>query len=116
MTSDSGWVTSVTTTHVTVLTATVMSMMYAVATGSPAGYSGLICQVAIVDVRNDATIALISDHAFTRHQYQRRMRTSPVPAPMESSSSHAPVIVPICDVTIALATKSSTVARRLAFT
>ncbi len=35
---------------------------------------------------NDAAMALISDQAFTRHQYHRRMKTRPVPAPRPISS------------------------------
>src|SRR5919112_3937053 len=38
------------------------------------------------DVTSDAVMALISDQAFTRHQYQRRMNTNPVPAPRPINS------------------------------
>ena len=36
-----------------------------------------------------ATIAAISDQAFTRHQYHRRIRTRPMPAPDSRMSSQA---------------------------
>ena len=36
-----------------------------------------------------AIIALTSDHALTRHQYQRSISTRPMPAPDSSTNSHA---------------------------
>ena len=65
-----------------------------------------------MDTTNEATIALISLHAFTRHQYQRRMSTSPVPEPRASSNSHIAPTVSIIDVTTIERRKSTTVAQR----
>ena len=53
----------------------------------------------MIDTTNDATIALISDQALMRHQYQRRIRTSPVPAPIASRNFHACSTDESCDVT-----------------
>ena len=44
-------------------------------------------------------MALISDQALMRHQYQRRMSTSPRPADAVRMSPHAPAIVSSCVVT-----------------
>ncbi len=57
-------------------------------------------------------IALISDHAFTRHQYQRRIRTRPVPEPRANKNSHAPFTVSSCHATTADARNKNTVAQR----
>src|SRR3954463_4030756 len=73
----------------------------------PAGRAGSnlliipIRDVAADDCKNsemtaEAHIALISDHAFTRHQNQRNMNTSPAPAPIEIKNFHAPWIDSIC--------------------
>ena len=59
-----------------------------------------------------AIIAEISLQALIRHQYQRRISTSPVPAPSARSSSHAFSMEASCDVTAIEARKSSTVATR----
>ena len=37
----------------------------------------------------DVASAVISLQAFIRHQNQRRMRTSPIPAPIEKMNTHA---------------------------
>src|SRR5437867_4562735 len=67
---------------------------------------------ATVNVTNDATIAAISLHALMRHQYQRRMYTSPVPAPSPIRNFHACSTVLSCDVTTIERRKSTTVAAR----
>ena len=59
-----------------------------------------------------ATIAEISLHALMRHQYQRRMSTSPVPAPSARSSSHAFSTLESWEVTAMEPRKRSTVAAR----
>ena len=63
-------------------------------------YSSLVKFIELYDVEiNDIIIADISDHAFIRHQNQRKMYTEPVPAPIARRNFHAPAIVSICDVT-----------------
>jgi hypothetical protein len=57
-------------------------------------------------------MAEISLHALMRHQYHRRMKTSPVPAPRASSSSHAFSTLESCEVTPMDARKRRTVAAR----
>ena len=37
----------------------------------------------------DVAKAVISLQAFTRHQNQRRIKTNPIPAPIEKMNSHA---------------------------
>ena len=61
-----------------------------------------IVRNAIADTTNDVTIALISDHALMRHQYQRRIRTRPVPdadceekSPRAARRSRAADVTPI---------------------
>ncbi len=51
-----------------------------------------------------------------RHQYQRRMSTSPVPAPSASSSRHASPTDVICHVTTSDIANKKTVVRRDTFT
>src|SRR5687768_17423035 len=102
----------VTDSHTTVLTATVMSMTYVWMSGLPAGRRAFTSHMAAIDTTNEAIIALISLHAFTRHQYQRRMSTRPVPEPRASSSSHIAPTVSIIAVTPTERRKSTTVAQR----
>ncbi len=78
----------VTETQTAVEVATVASMIHAHCTGS-SGSSPAPNQSATLTTR-DATMAAISDHALIRHQYQRRIRTRPVPAPMARRKRHAP--------------------------
>ena len=59
-----------------------------------------------------AIIAEISLQALMRHQYQRRIRTSPVPAPSARRSSHAFSMEASWDVTAIEARKRRTVAAR----
>src|SRR5690349_5803738 len=82
---------NVTASQITVLAATVMSMITESFRGSSAGNQrpGTVWK-QIAEIANDASIELISDQALMRHQYQRRMRTSPVPAPIASKNFHAP--------------------------
>src|SRR5215218_10342177 len=99
MLSGSGLVRNVTLTQTTVLTATVTSMIVASAFGSPAGNLPGIVRNAMADTTNEVTIALISDHALMRHQYQRRIRTRPVPAPIARRNFQACSTDARCDVT-----------------
>ena len=71
-----------------------------------------IVDSAMSEMTNDAIIALISDQALMRHQYQRRMSTSPVPAPIASRNFHAPSTVSSCNDTAIDMRKSRTVAAR----
>ncbi|SRR5258708_7119043 len=64
------------------------------------------------DTKADTIIALISDQAFTRHQYHRRISTSPVPEPSASRNSHAPLTLSSCQATTAEARKSAIVVTR----
>jgi len=98
--------------HVTVLTATVMSMTYDWMRGLPAGSCALTTRNATSETTNDAIIALISLQALMRHQYQRRMSTRPVPEPSARSSSHAEATVSSCEVTMIERRKRITVAQR----
>ena len=45
---------------------------------------------AVREIVSDATIEEISLHALMRHQYHRRRKTTPVPAPIVSINFHAP--------------------------
>src|SRR5215208_875924 len=90
MASGSGFVRKVTENHTTVLIPTVTSITVASIRGSPAWKREGTVFSAINDTTNEVTMALISDHALIRHQYQRRISTSPVPAPRARSSVHAP--------------------------
>ena len=65
--------------------------------------------IAASDTMNEAVMALISLQALIRHQYQRRRRTAPVPAPVTRSSFHAPAIDSMWRVTQADAMVSATV-------
>src|ERR1041385_1386766 len=107
---------NVATTHVTVVTATVRIMTHASALGSPAANRCGIVFMNTSEARNDTTIALISLHALIRHQYQRRMSTRPVPAPIASKNFHAFSTEESCDVTMIESRNSTTVATRPTFT
>ena len=86
--SSSGRVRNVTTTHTRVEMPTVESMIHAHWVGSSASQPTPNQRTTLAT--SDATMALISDHALMRHQYQRRMSTSPVPAPRARRKRHAP--------------------------
>src|SRR5678815_4117090 len=103
----------VTPSQITVLTATVMSMITESLRGSSSGYHrpGTV-RKQIAETANEASIALISDQALMRHQYQRRMRTSPVPAPIASRNFHAPSTDESCHVTSVDNRKRMIVAQR----
>src|SRR4249919_1315894 len=90
----------VTASHTTVLSATVMSMITESLRGSPAGNQrpGTVTK-HMPEIANDAIIALISDQALIRHQYQRRINTRPVPAPSANRNRHAPSTEDSCHVT-----------------
>src|SRR6266550_6080388 len=92
MRSGSGLVAKVTTIQTTVLTATVTSITQASPRRSPAAKRGLSSEIAASDTTNDEIIALISLQALMRHQYQRRISTSPVPDPRARRNFHAPSI------------------------
>src|SRR5712672_3190079 len=102
---------NVTANQTTVLSATVISMMTESVRGSLAGNHrpGTVAK-QMPEIANDASIALISDQALMRHQYQRRINTSPVPAPIASRNCHAPATVSSCIVTSTEARKRHTVA------
>src|SRR5690349_17204699 len=104
---------NVTVSQTTVLSATVMSMITESVRGSSAGNQrpGTV-RKQISEMANDASIELISDHALMRHQYQRRMSTRPVPAPMARRNFHAPSTDESCHVTSVDSRNSTTVARR----
>src|SRR5689334_7164232 len=116
MESGSSDVMNVTVSHTTVLTGTVIRMMVASALGSPAANRPGTTLKQIDETTNEAIIALISDHALMRHQYQRRIRTSPVPAPSARRNFHACSTDESCDVTPIDAMKRRTVAMRPTFT
>src|SRR4029078_3401082 len=104
---------NVTDSQTTVLRATVINMITESLRGSSAGNHrpGTVWK-KIHEIKKDATIELISDQALMRHQYQRRMSTSPVPAPMASRNFHAPSTDERRQVTSVEARKSRTVATR----
>ena len=59
---------------------------------------------ASCNVSETAKAEIMADtslHALMRHQYQRRISTVPVPAPVTISSFHAPAIEPMKYVRIA---------------
>src|ERR1051326_9205385 len=91
---------NVAVSQITVLTATVISMITESLRGSSAGEPrpGTV-RKQIADTMNDAIMALISDHALIRHQYHRRISTSPVPAPIANRNFHAPSTDESCHVT-----------------
>src|SRR5689334_1918861 len=107
----------VTDNQTTVLKATVMSMITESFRGSSAGNQrpGTNWKQS-AEITNDASIELISDQALMRHQYQRRMSTSPVPAPIASRNFHAFSTDESCDVTMIDRRNSTTVATRPTFT
>src|SRR4051812_18710661 len=102
----------VTASQTKVLTTTVMSIVTATTRGSPSGYRATTKGCTASETTAETIIALISDQAFTRHQYQRRMSTSPVPDPRASKNSHAPLTVSNCHATTADARNKNTVAQR----
>src|SRR5512133_1881842 len=99
---------NVTDNQTTVLSATVISMITESFRGSSAGNQrpGTVWK-QIAEITNDASIELISDQALMRHQYQRRISTSPVPAPIASKNFHAPSTDDRRHVTIVESRKSS---------
>src|SRR5689334_19229808 len=103
---------NVTLSQMMVLTPTVISIIVASEFGSPAAKCDGTTLKQIDETKNDAIIALISDHALMRDQYHRRMRTSPVPAPSARRNFHACSTEESCDVTPIDAMKRSTVAIR----
>src|SRR5687767_9330329 len=102
----------VTASHTTVLTPTVINMITESARGSPAAKRCGIVWKAISETKNEAVIALISDHALILHQYQRRISTRPVPAPSARRNFHACSTEESCEVTAIDARKINTVATR----
>src|SRR5258705_3056843 len=103
---------NVTDSQMTVLETTVISITQASVRRSPAGKRPRIAQIATSEMTNDAIIALISLHALMRHQYQRRMSTSPVPDPSARRDFHAASTVSRCIVTKIEARNRETVAQR----
>ena len=103
-----------------VLNVTVISMTQASVRRSPAGKRPpsshqawpFISQMAPMEMSSDAIIALISLQALMRHQYHRRMSTSPVPDPRARRNFHAPSTVWRFIVTKIEARKRNTVAQR----
>src|SRR6185503_10793047 len=85
--SDSGGVSSVPTIQATVVTPTVMIISSAylpVVSLAP----DRAVRDRTSDVISEAPIANSSLHALTRHQYQRRISTAPVPAPNANRMRH----------------------------
>src|SRR3954471_23426915 len=103
---------NVTAIQTTVLITTVTSMTVACALGSFGANRGAMKANARRLTAKLAIMAEISLHALMRHQYQRRISTSPVPAPRASKSSHAFSMLESCDVTASDAKNSSTVVQR----
>src|SRR6478736_576528 len=97
----------VTASQTTVLSATVINMITESVRGSAAGNQrpGTVAK-QMPDIANDASIALISDHALMRHQYHRRISTRPVPAPNARRNFQAPSTDESCQVTIVESRKS----------
>src|SRR5512132_2122892 len=112
MLSGSGLVANVTVIQTTVLMATVTSMIVASELGSPGANLPGTTRKAIAETMNEVIIALISDHALIRHQYQRRISTSPVPAPSASRNLHARSPESSCGGTAIEARNRDTVAIR----
>src|SRR4051794_12992799 len=103
----------VTESQITVLAATVISMIAESVRGSSIGNQrpGTVWK-QIHEITNDASIELISDQALIRHQYQRRMSTRPVPAPIASRNFQAPSTDESRHVTMVESRNRRTVARR----
>src|ERR1700759_1000100 len=104
---------NVTVSQMKLLAATVINMITESVRGSSAGNQrpGTVAK-QITEIANDASIELISDHALIRHQYHRRISTSPVPAPMPSRNFHAPSTDDSCHVTSVESRKRQIVAQR----
>src|SRR3954471_11733570 len=104
---------NVTVSQTTELATTVMSMITESVRGSSAGNHrpGTVAK-QIREITNDASIELISDHALIRHQYHRKINTSPVPAPIPSRNFHAPSTDDSCHVTRVEARNRQIVAQR----
>src|SRR6266542_1043630 len=102
----------VTVSHTTVLTPTVISITTASARRSPSGKWPLTRVIAVTETTKEVIIALISLHALIRHQYQRRMRTSPVPDPSARRNFQAPSMVWRFIVTMTEARNRKIVAQR----
>src|SRR5437588_12312935 len=91
----------------------VTSMVTATTRGSSGvGYRARMTGCADSDTSADTIIALISDQAFTRHQYHLKISTSPVPEPSASRNSQAPFTLSSCQATTAEARKSAIVVTR----
>ncbi len=71
-------VTNITAIQTRVVTGTVSSSVLACALGSASGKT--CASSSAFETIADAASAAISLHALTRHQYQRRIITSPTPA------------------------------------
>src|SRR5712671_7544516 len=114
----------VTATHTSVVIPVVQSVVFAKMTGSEplngcglpamAFHRALLCSASVVT--SAATMAEISLHAFTRHQYQRSKYTPPVPAPNSSTIFHPSETDVRFHATTAAATHRNAVASRDAFT
>src|SRR6185369_3273121 len=103
----SGLVISVTTTQTSVVNPTVTSMIYAKSLGLSLSQCKPFCRK--IETIAAVIIAETSDHALMRHQNQRNRSTVPVPAPVTSSSFHAPPIDSMKNVIITEAIISNTV-------
>ena len=97
-----------TASHTTVVTATVMSMMWAKSIGWSLSSPKASCRKS--ETTNAVTIAETSLQALMRHQYQRSSSTPPVPAPVTMSSFHAPAMDSSLSVTSADTIVRNTVA------
>src|SRR5664279_2521518 len=80
--------------------------------GSVFGSGFRMSAMLVTETTIEASIDEISLQALIRHQYQRRMRTRPVPLPSASSNRHAPSIVERFNVTTMDARNNPTVVHR----
>src|SRR5215212_3783923 len=98
---------NVTATQTMVVTPTVTSIRYAKSLGESLFHFNTVCRR--IETTAAVIIADTSDQAFIRHQNHRNNSTVPVPAPVTSSSFHAPPIESMKNVMITEAIISNTV-------
>src|ERR1019366_4841076 len=112
--SGSGFVSKVTVSQTMVVTIVVVNALFA-KTSELLPVNG--CQRFRMTVTsNEQAMAEISLQALIRHQYQRRMYTAPVPAPICSTTCHPDAMEPSCTDTHADTITSNTVHNREATT
>ena len=99
-----------TVSQTAVVIPTVMSMVWAKPMGSSIEMPTTVFRKT--EVTKAAAMAATSLHALMRHQYQRRISTVPVPAPVTMSHCQAPWMESRCRVTKAETMVSPMVAIR----